>query len=130
MRNTSSFERIDPIVSRNIRTLRVARKMSQTTLANKLDITFQQIQKYEKGVNSLPSGRIRELCHVLGVTPNDLFEFKEVGAGKIKVNGQPPVPQLSAWATKIAFRMEGLDGRVKQAINGLVQGLVPEPGEA
>lgn len=41
--------------------------MSQVKLAEKLGITFQQIQKYEKGTNRIGASRLFEMAHVLGV---------------------------------------------------------------
>ena len=71
----SDARRIDNFVSENIRTLRVARKLSQTDLAQKLGVSFQMIQKYEKGTCPPAAGRLRELCSALKVSPNDLFDL-------------------------------------------------------
>ena len=59
---------VDKIVGRNIRIYRLAKGLSQTDLANKLGITFQQIQKYEKGTNRVGSGRLFEISTILGVS--------------------------------------------------------------
>ena len=42
---------VDKLVGRNIRVLRLAKGLSQTKLADALGVTFQQVQKYEKGTN-------------------------------------------------------------------------------
>ena len=65
---------VDKIVGRNIRIYRLAKGLSQTDLANKLGITFQQIQKYEKGTNRVGSGRLFEISTILGVSVIALFE--------------------------------------------------------
>jgi len=57
----------DAIVGRNIRVHRLARKMSQTGLGKAIGITFQQVQKYEKGVNRVGSGRLVRIADALGV---------------------------------------------------------------
>ncbi|MGB9364407.1 MAG: helix-turn-helix transcriptional regulator [Xanthobacteraceae bacterium] len=57
----------DAIVGRNIRVHRLARKMSQTGLADAIGLTFQQVQKYEKGVNRVGSGRLVRIANALGV---------------------------------------------------------------
>ena len=57
----------DGIVGRNIRVHRLARKMSQTGLADAIGITFQQVQKYEKGVNRVGSGRLVRIANALNV---------------------------------------------------------------
>jgi transcriptional regulator with XRE-family HTH domain len=69
-----SATKMDKVVGRNIRTCRVARGLSQTDLANKLGITFQQIQKYEKGVNRVGSGRLFQIGSILGVPVTSFFE--------------------------------------------------------
>ncbi len=48
--------------------------MSQTTVAKALGVTFQQIQKYEKGVNRISAGRLYLLARFLGGTVADFFE--------------------------------------------------------
>lgn len=52
--------------------LRLRRKMmgwSQAALAAKVSITFQQVQKYERGTNSLSARRLHEFAAVLGISP-------------------------------------------------------------
>jgi transcriptional regulator with XRE-family HTH domain len=53
---------------------RLARGLSQTAVANRLGITFQQIQKYERGANRVGAGRLQEMANLLGVTPAFFFE--------------------------------------------------------
>jgi transcriptional regulator with XRE-family HTH domain len=57
----------DAIVGLNIRTHRLARRMSQTALADALGVTFQQVQKYERGANRLGSGRLVRVATALRV---------------------------------------------------------------
>ncbi len=52
-------------VGRRVRTQRLARRMSQTTLANHLGVSFQQIQKYEKGTNRISAGRLEQIAKAL-----------------------------------------------------------------
>lgn len=65
---------MDKTVGRNIRLSRLTRGLSQTELADKLGITFQQIQKYEKGVNRVGAGRLFEIGSILGVPLTSFFE--------------------------------------------------------
>jgi transcriptional regulator with XRE-family HTH domain len=65
---------MDKVVGRNIRTARLARGLSQSGLAEKLGITFQQVQKYEKGVNRVGSGRLFEVAAILGLPVTSFFE--------------------------------------------------------
>jgi|HubBroStandDraft_6_1064221.scaffolds.fasta_scaffold669850_1 transcriptional regulator with XRE-family HTH domain len=74
MRTSRGPQSLDKVVGRNIRVHRLAKGMSQTDLANELGITFQQIQKYEKGTNRVGSGRLFEISVILGVSVLTLFE--------------------------------------------------------
>ena len=73
---------IDEIVGRNIRVHRLAKSLSQTDLGNKLGITFQQIQKYEKGTNRVGSGRLYQIGIVLDVSVMSFFKGVETAASK------------------------------------------------
>jgi transcriptional regulator with XRE-family HTH domain len=50
------------------------RHLSQTELGKKVGITFQQIQKYEKGVNRVGAGRLQRIAEVLDVPVSFFFE--------------------------------------------------------
>ena len=49
--------------------------MTQTELANRIFVTFQQVQKYEKGTNGTSSFRILQIAEALGIMVSDLFTF-------------------------------------------------------
>jgi transcriptional regulator with XRE-family HTH domain len=56
-----------------VRAFRIARGMSQTALGEKVGVTFQQIQKYENGINRIGGSRLRKIAGVLGVAIGALF---------------------------------------------------------
>ncbi len=64
---------VDLYVGRRLKLLRKQKHISQKALSERLGITFQQVQKYEKGLNRLPAGRMLAICLALDITPNDLF---------------------------------------------------------
>jgi transcriptional regulator with XRE-family HTH domain len=68
------IEPVDQLVGNNIRIFRTAKGLSQTALGNALGVTFQQIQKYEKGVNRVGSSRLQKISEVLDVPVNRLFD--------------------------------------------------------
>jgi transcriptional regulator with XRE-family HTH domain len=70
---------IDALVGKNIRIFRIAKGLSQTDLGQSLGVTFQQVQKYEKGVNRVGSGRLARLSKLLGVPINRFFDNSVVG---------------------------------------------------
>jgi transcriptional regulator with XRE-family HTH domain len=57
----------DMEVGRRIRAQRLVRGLSQTDLGRSLGITFQQVQKYEKGANRVGAGRLTRIAEVLTV---------------------------------------------------------------
>ena len=61
-------------VGQKIRARRIFLNMSQTDLANTAGITFQQIQKYEKGTNRVGASRLQQFSQALGVPPSYFFE--------------------------------------------------------
>src|ERR1700694_298279 len=70
----------DVEVGRLIRAQRLVCRISQTELAKKLGVTFQQVQKYEKGVNRVGAGRLTRIAEVLGVPVAFLFGAMDNGA--------------------------------------------------
>lgn len=56
--------------------------MSQTELGKHLDVTFQQVQKYEKGVNRVSAGRLMKMAEVFGVDVTELLPTRASMDGK------------------------------------------------
>ena len=72
--NRRSTTAVDTHVGQKIRARRIFLNMSQTDLANTAGITFQQIQKYEKGTNRVGASRLQQFSQALGVPPSYFFE--------------------------------------------------------
>lgn len=77
----------DVLVGARVRLRRKELGFSQSKLAAKLGITFQQIQKYEKGANRIGAGRLMEIAGALEV-PITYF-FAEIGSGANESNQAP-----------------------------------------
>jgi transcriptional regulator with XRE-family HTH domain len=71
------LDAVDALVGRNIRILRLDRGISQTELAHRLGVTFQQVQKYENGINRVGSGRLFKIGTVFGVPISSFFDGAE-----------------------------------------------------
>ena len=54
-------------IAKRVRALRLQRGISQTELGGVLDVTFQQVQKYETGTNRISAGRLQQIADVLDV---------------------------------------------------------------
>ena len=76
-------------VGRRVRTFRLQKGFSQEKLGGQLGLTFQQVQKYEKGTNRIGAGRLQRIADILDMpvtsffasekpgkdSPNDLFDL-------------------------------------------------------
>lgn len=71
----------DAAVGPRIRAGRHKLNMTQTDLADKLGITFQQIQKYENGKNRVSMGRLSHIADILGVSVTYLLTGSEEKRG-------------------------------------------------
>lgn len=67
---SEGFVDIDILVGKRLKQRRRYLNMSQKYLANMLGITFQQVQKYEKGANRLGVARLFQICKALEVQPS------------------------------------------------------------
>ena len=71
---------IDVEVGRRIRLQRTSRGISQADLGKKIGVTFQQVQKYEKGANRVGASRLTRIAKVLGVPVSTFFGGPETAA--------------------------------------------------
>src|SRR5262249_23326282 len=67
----------DVLVGSRVRVRRLELGLSQTALANELGVTFQQVQKYEKGTNRIGASRLHAMARVLGVPVTYFFPTAE-----------------------------------------------------
>jgi|1185.fasta_scaffold735115_1 transcriptional regulator with XRE-family HTH domain len=63
----------DAEVGRRVRSRRLECRLSQTELAERIGVTFQQVQKYEKGVNRIGAGRLQRISEALEVPISFFF---------------------------------------------------------
>lgn len=65
---------IDKHVGSRVRMRRMMLNMSQEKLGDALNLTFQQVQKYEKGTNRIGASRLQQISHILQVPVSFFFE--------------------------------------------------------
>ncbi len=65
---------VDKYVGSRVRMRRIMLGMSQEKLGDALGLTFQQVQKYEKGTNRVGASRIQQISEILQVPVSFLFE--------------------------------------------------------
>ena len=73
-------EAVDIAVGARVRFARQTAGMSQEKLGDAMGLTFQQVQKYERGINRISASKLAVLCKVFGKDPNWFFEAETVPA--------------------------------------------------
>jgi transcriptional regulator with XRE-family HTH domain len=121
---------IDRHVGARLRMRRMMVSMSQEKLGHALGITFQQIQKYEKGANRIGASRLQEIARVLDVPPSFFFEGAPAGEGASAGFAEP---SANAYIVEFLSTTEGLqlnrafalirDPKVRRRILDLVTSL-------
>lgn len=74
MNDERSANVVDKRIGQRVRARRLEIGMSQEKLAELLGVTFQQVQKYEKGVNRIAASRLFDIASALDVTISTFFE--------------------------------------------------------
>lgn len=104
----------DVIVGQNIKNRRNQLGMSQEKLGDALGVTFQQVQKYEKGTNRTSASKLVAISNILNITVENLF----AGTGMIDA---PEQKILSPQAYKLASQFDQIENpKIKSAINLMV----------
>ena len=127
---------VDHHVGARVRARRVLLGMSQEKLGDALGVTFQQVQKYEKGANRIGASRLENISRVLEVPPSYFFD------GMASRPGQPGFSEDSGPSLVSSFlsTTEGLhlnkafariaDSKIRRRIIDLVVALANEEGKA
>jgi transcriptional regulator with XRE-family HTH domain len=112
---------LDAMVGARIRVFRIHRRISQTDLADQIGVTFQQVQKYEKGTNRIGASRLSRIATVLGVSVGELFESPGEKSGDSSVLFRLLAEPGALRVLKAYTRTS--DPRVRHAIAELIEGI-------
>jgi transcriptional regulator with XRE-family HTH domain len=123
----SHLSHVDKQVGAQVKFFRMHRGLSQGELGATLGITFQQIQKYEKGTNAIATARLPSLCKALGITPNDLYGDLFNGMQK----GPPAavLPQMTTASVKAGLLLDDLPATVRGSVVRFIRTLAGGPEE-
>src|SRR4051794_28610027 len=86
---TKASDAVDQHVGSRIRMRRLMVGMSQSELGEAVGVTFQQVQKYEKGTNRVGAGRLQQVSEILRVAPEFFFD-QAPGQRKADNHAQAP----------------------------------------
>jgi transcriptional regulator with XRE-family HTH domain len=126
-----SVNPVDKHVGSRARMRRNMLGMSQEKLGDKLGITFQQVQKYEKGSNRISASRLHEMARILQVPVPFFFDGAPHAAGQRRAEGQAPSP---AYVSDFLADADGLklvkaftkigDDKLRRSVVRLVEQIV------
>jgi transcriptional regulator with XRE-family HTH domain len=130
---------IDKHVGSRMRMRRLMLDMSQTDVADALGLTFQQVQKYEKGIGGLGASRLQKICQILQVPVAFLFEGVPTGAGEFEPapagqEAEPPAyvpPDFLMTSEHVALLrafMRVKDPKMRSNLIRLVEEIAPAAG--
>jgi transcriptional regulator with XRE-family HTH domain len=124
---------IDKHVGSRVRMRRMMLSMSQEKLGDALGLTFQQVQKYEKGTNRIGASRLQQIATVLSVPVSFFFEGAPIPDGS---GGGLSEPASPAYVSDFLATSDGLaltkafmkvkDAKVRRRIVDLVEAMVAE----
>jgi transcriptional regulator with XRE-family HTH domain len=128
---------IDRHVGSRVRMQRMLAGISQEKLGEALGLTFQQVQKYEKGTNRISASRLQQISKMLGVPVS--FFFEGAPAGEAATDGGFADAASTAYVADFLSTSEGVqlskafvrikNPRVRRRIIDLVEALADETGE-
>jgi transcriptional regulator with XRE-family HTH domain len=128
---------VDRQVGSRVRMRRMLIGMSQEKLGDALGLTFQQVQKYEKGTNRISASRLQQIASVLGVTID--FLYGEPGRAEQAPGGFSEMSDASGYEADLltadalkllrAYR-EIKDRKVRRRLLDLAQALAERESEA
>ena len=110
------------VVGRNIKYLRKARKLNQTKVASYCKVKFQQLQKYEKGLNGCSAYRLHQLAKFFNVGLDVLVDPNMITKHR-GFTGE------NDWLDELEFHREAQDAQDKQALSKEIQKEMTETGQ-
>jgi transcriptional regulator with XRE-family HTH domain len=99
---------IDKHVGARVRMRRMMVGMSQEKLGDALGLTFQQVQKYEKGTNRIGASRLQHIAHILQVPVSFFFEGAPASGGVVHHGGGMSEAPSPAYVSDFLATQDGL----------------------
>ena len=107
-------------IGARVRALRVAAGMSQSTLAEVIGVSFQQIQKYEKGKDRISASTLQVLAAALGIHPGSFFDDE-------MPSPSGDVPNVRIALKEAAGLQRISDPKVRKQLGALIDVLADKP---
>lgn len=133
MNDERAANAIDRRIGQRVRSRRLEIGMSQERLAELLGVTFQQVQKYEKGVNRIAASRLHDISNALDMPVSRFFEgMSPARSGGVEDSGRDYVEDVLATpeGTQLMALFASIQNpRVRRRVVELVRALAEEAGE-
>jgi transcriptional regulator with XRE-family HTH domain len=133
--STKAPNPVDKYVGSRVRMRRIMLGMSQEKLGEALGLTFQQVQKYEKGTNRVGASRLQQISEILQVPVSFLFDGGPSGAANTEGFSEGSSP---AYVSDFLATSEGLaltraftritDAKMRRAIVEVVEQIALREG--
>ncbi len=134
MNDERAANAIDKQIGHRVRSRRLEISMSQEKLADLLGVTFQQVQKYEKGVNRIAASRLFDISSALDMPVARFFEgLSGAAAYGVAESRQPFVGDILATpeGAQLAALFASIENqKVRRRVVDLVRVLAEEAAEA
>lgn len=117
---------IDQAIGLRIKGARVFRGLTQGQVADMLGISYQQMQKYEKGQNRVSGSRMLAICKTLDITPNSLFEDYEEKGDKSEELGFISYQSPHYFDNQFFIRINRLSLPHKKLVSTVIAALLEE----
>lgn len=112
---TKVIRNIEKLIGTNLKVRRLAAGLSQGALGKKTGITFQQIQKYEKGVNRLSISRGLQIAAILKCEFSDFLPAKD-GKATVAID-------IDRLDFKVASNFHKIDAKLRPQLSALIDSL-------
>ena len=130
---TRSANAVDIHVGRRVRTARLVQRISQEKLADAVGVSFQQIQKYEKGVNRIGTGRLHAISKFFDLPVTYFFDGIDKHPGKpARDSGMSAITEALSTkeGTRIAVALSRIKSpKMRRRIADLLEAIMKEERE-
>ncbi len=120
---------MEKLIGQKIRELRKRKRISQMDLAERIGLSFQQIQKYEKGISKISVSRLQQIAKALNVDVCIFFEEESNKNSHIMEDEQKYVstPYLDKRERELISLFRSIDNKmIKEGIILLLKGIVEQ----
>ncbi|MGO4137751.1 helix-turn-helix domain-containing protein [Rhizobium brockwellii] len=134
--NVKTANAIDSYVGARIKMRRQLLGMSQERLGEQIGVTFQQVQKYEKGINRIGASRLQRIAEVLQTSPS--FFFEQENSEPLTLRGLDPSANMDP-VTEFLRTKEGMvlnraflkiaDSNIRETVIALVKAMAQAEGD-